>query len=352
MMPNSESVGPPSFGMSITLRPDTWLHATATGLYCEPGGFYIDPRGPVERAVITHGHSDHARPGHGAVLATSETIEMMRVRMGQNVGAQLEVLAYGKEKRIGDVIVRFAPAGHILGSAQIVLEHQGQRAVVSGDYKRRRDPTASPFELVSCDLFVTEATFGLPVFQHEPETAEIAKLLASLRAFPERAHVVGVYPLGKCQRFIMLLRQAGYDRPIWLHGGLVAFCALYLRHGIPLGDLRLVAEEPQSNFSGEIVLCPPSALADRWSRRMADPVTAFASGWMRVRARARQRGVELPLIISDHADWPELVQTIAESAADEIWVTHGRDDALVHQIGLMGKRGRALAMVGYEEEAE
>ena len=201
-----------------------------------------------------------------------------------------------------------------------------------------------------CDLFVTEATFGLPVFRHEPDAREIGRLLASLAAFPERTHLIGAYGLGKTQRLIALLRAAGYDRPIWLHGALQGHVRpLRARSASTSAICALVGDAPDK-LPGEIVLCPPSALKDRWTRRLTDPVTAFASGWMRVRGRARQRGVELPLVISDHCDWPELIATIAETGAEEIWVTHGREDALVHQIGLMGKRGRALALVGYEDE--
>jgi putative mRNA 3-end processing factor len=330
---------------------ESWIRPEAAGLFCEPGGFYIDPQLPVDRAVVTHGHSDHARPGHRAVLATSETLDIMRVRLGRETAGTMQPLAYGESLQLGDVTVRLAPAGHILGSAQVVMDYNGQRAVVSGDYKRRSDPTCLPFELVPCDLFVTEATFGLPVFRHEPDAREIGRLFASLQAFPERTHLVGVYGLGKCQRLIRLLRLAGYDRAIWLHGALAPICELYERLGISLGDLRLVADA-DDRLPGEIVLCPPSALADRWSRRLADPVTAFASGWMRVRGRARQRGVELPLVISDHVDWPELIRTIEETAAGEIWVTHGREEATVHQARLMGRRARALALVGREDEAE
>lgn len=328
---------------------ETWLHPTPSGLFCLPGGFHIDPVRAVERAIVTHGHSDHARPGHDAVLATAETLAVMRMRLGGGAGHAQQSLAYGETLTLGDVAVTLRPAGHILGSAQIVLDYAGQRAVVSGDYKRRADPTCPPFELVPCDLFVTEATFALPVFRHEPDAREIGRLLGSLATFPERTHLVGVYSLGKCQRLIALLRQAGYDRPIWLHGALEGACDLYEQLGVPLGPLELVSDAKES-LAGEIVLCPPSALKDRWSRRLADPVTAFASGWMRVRGRARQYGVELPLVISDHADWPELISTIEETGAGEIWVTHGREEALVHQIGLMGRRGRALALVGLEEE--
>jgi putative mRNA 3-end processing factor len=328
---------------------ESWLRPGPEGLYCLPGDFHIDPHQAVARAVITHGHSDHARPGHHKVLATAETLEVMTVRLGAGAGHARQALAYGEPVIVGDVSVWLAPAGHILGSAQVVIEYQGQRAVISGDYKRRADPTCAGFEVVPCDLFVTEATFALPVFVHEPDEVEINKLKASLATFPERTHQIGVYGLGKCQRLIKLLRNAGYDETIWLHGAMKSICDLYVRRGIDLGDLKLVTESRDS-LAGKVVLCPPSAIGDRWSRRFADPVPAFASGWMRIRARARQRGVELPLIISDHADWPELVQTIKDVGAGEIWITHGRDDALTLQCEAMGLKARALSMVGYGEE--
>jgi putative mRNA 3-end processing factor len=332
-------------------RFESWLHRSDAGLYCGPGGFHIDPHLPVARAIVTHGHSDHARAGHAAVLATPETVEIMKVRLGDGAAASFQPQKYGEPLRIGPVTVTLRPAGHILGSAQVELDYRGRRAVISGDYKRRADPTCQPFELVRCDLFVTEATFGLPVFRHEPETKAVDRLLSSRAAFPDRSHLVGVYPLGKCQRMIALLRGHGYDRTIHLHGALKSLTDLYISLGQDLGCLQLVSQAA-SKLAGEIILCPPSALKDRWSRRLAEPVTALASGWMRVRGRARQYGVELPLVISDHVDWPELVQTIEETGAEEIWVTHGREEALVHQIGLMGKRGRALALVGREDEAE
>jgi putative mRNA 3-end processing factor len=234
----------------------------------------------------------------------------------------------------------------------VVIEWKGARAVISGDYKRGADPTCPPFELVPCDLFVTEATFALPVFQHGEPQAEVAKLLKSVRQFPERAHVVGVYGLGKCQRLIALLREAGYERPIYLHGALAGCCALYETFGVRLGTLKSATEAKREDMKGEIVLAPPSAIADRWSRRLPDPVTAFASGWMRVRARARQQGIELPLVISDHADWSELTRTIGETGAAEVWVTHGREDALLHHVETAGRKARALALIGREDEDE
>lgn len=328
---------------------EDWLQLTDAGLYCAPGGFHIDPSRPVERAVVTHGHSDHARPGHGAVLATAETVEIMKARLGEDAAGTFQAQDYGVPLQHGDVTITLHPAGHILGSAQVELRYHGHCAVVSGDYKRTPDPTCQPFELVTCDLFVTEATFGLPVFRHEPDQREIARLLSSVTAFPDRAHLVGCYGLGKCQRLLALLRRAGYGRPIYLHGALKSMTDIYVAHGQSFGDLILVSEAGRG-LAGEIVLCPPSALKDRWSRRLSDPVTAFASGWMRVRGRARQRGVELPLVISDHADWPQLIDTIRETGAEEVWVTHGREEALVYQLGRMGKRARALALLGREDE--
>ena len=333
-------------------RPfDSWLRPDPRGLYCLPGDFHIDPHAPVDRAIITHGHSDHARPGHRAVLATADTIEIMKLRLGSDAGAQLQALDYGETLKVRDVNVRLEPAGHILGAAQVVIEYRGQRAVISGDYKRHTDPTCAAFELVTCDLFITEATFGLPVYRHEPALGEARKLMASLRDFPERTHQVGVYGLGKCQRLIATLRQAGYDRPIYLHGALRGLTDYYISRGIALGHVLSVADT-KDKLAGEIVLSPPSALGDRWSRRFADPLAGFASGWMRIRGRVRQRGIELPLIISDHCDWTELLQTITETGAGEIWVTHGREEALVHELTKRGLTARALALVGRENEAE
>lgn len=338
---------------TIRKRPASdWLKVRPEGLLVLPGGFYIDPVRPVGRAVVTHGHADHARPGNGAVLATSGTLAIMRARYGDAAGASLQPLAYGETLRLGEVDLRLVPAGHVLGSAQAVLEWGGTRVVVSGDYKRRPDPTCAPFEVVPGDVFVTEATFGLPVFRHPPDAHEIGRLLHSLEVFPERAHAVGVYALGKCQRLIALLRQAGHDAPIYLHGALIPLCDLYTAHGVALGDLRPVAGVPKDELRGRIVLAPPSAVADRWARRLPDPVTGLASGWMRVRQRARQRGVELPLVLSDHADWDELTRTIEEVAAPEVWVTHGNEEALVHWASGKGFHARALALIGFDDEGE
>jgi len=299
---------------------------------------------------VTHGHSDHARPDNHHVLATAETIAIMQARYGEAAGGSLQALRYGETVTINTVSVTLAPAGHVLGSAQAIIEYRGSRVVVSGDYKRRRDPTCAPFEPMPCDVFITEATFGLPVFRHPPDRHEIDRLLHSLRLFPERCQLVGVYALGKCQRVIGLLREAGYDSPIYLHGALIALCGLYERLGVALGPLLPVAGVAKEELAGKIVLAPPGATADRWSRRLPDPVSAMASGWMRVKQRAKASGVELPLVISDHSDWDELTRTLADVGAPEIWVTHGREEALVHYASGQGFRARALALVGYEDE--
>jgi putative mRNA 3-end processing factor len=334
-------------------HPETWLKVLPQGLYCEPGGFFIDPLRPVARAIVTHAHSDHARPGHDAVLASPATLAVMRARMGEDrAGGVQQALGWGEAITLGDVRVWLAPAGHVLGSAQIAMEYRGSRAVVSGDYKRVADPTCDPFEPITCDVFVTEATFALPVFVHPKPGDEIRKLLDSVALFPDRTHVVGCYALGKCQRLIALLRQAGWDAPIWLHGALAAMCEVYEAQGVALGDLRPATVAAKGSLAGAIVLAPPGAIADRWARRLEDPVVALASGWMRVRQRAKSRGVELPLVISDHCDWNELNATLDEVAAPEVWVTHGREEALIHAAGQRGIRGRALRLVGYGDEDE
>ncbi len=342
--------GPGQTPYIATMRPQDILVPQPHGLCCKPGDFYIDPVRPVERALITHGHSDHARAGHGAVLATQETLDMMRLRYGENFAGTTQAIGCGEEIQLGNTSVTFHPAGHVLGSAQIAVTCGGVRIVASGDYKDVADPTCAPFEVVPCDVFITEATFGLPVFRHGNPKGEIAKLLNSVAVFPERAHLVGAYSLGKAQRVIAMLRQAGYDAPIYLHGAMETITRYYESRGIALGELQMAKDVKKAELAGTITLAPPSAIQDLWTRRFPDPLAAFASGWMRVRARARQRGVELPLVISDHADWDGLCATITATGAGEIWVTHGQEDALVHWCTARGLTARPLALVGYGDE--
>ena len=338
--------------------PFSWIRPEPWGIHVVPADAWVDPSRPVERALVTHGHADHARGGHGQTVATPETLAIMELRY--RTGAQDEAgeiphkavpVEYGETISLpGDVQATYFPAGHVLGSAQILLEHAGERIVCTGDYKRRADPTCPPFEVVPCDIFITEATFGLPLFTHPPIAEEMAKLLDRLAAHPDRCVLVGAYALGKAQRVIAELRAAGHHDPIYLHGAMEKMCRLYEEHGVDLGELRLVSDHTKDDMRGSVVVSPPSALNDRWSRRLPEPITAMASGWMRVRQRARQRNVELPLIISDHADWGELTRTIEEVDPVETWITHGREDALLRWCQLHQRRARALAMVGYEDE--
>jgi len=336
------------------MRAQDLLHPRPEGLYCPPGDFFVDPVRAVPRAVITHAHADHARPGHGAVLATRETLDIMALRLGPGHAGRTQAARLGERIDLGGVRIRLHPAGHVLGSAQIAVEAGGLRIVAAGDYARRPNPTCAPFEPVACDVFITEATFGLPVFRHPEPAAEIARLTASLAAFPERTHLIGVYALGKAQRLIRLIRATGDDRPIYIHGALARLCDYHAGRGIDLGRLEsaTVTRGRKGAFAGALVLGPPSALSGAWARRFADPLIGLASGWMQVRARARARGAELALVISDHADWTGLTETIAEIAPGEVWVTHGREEGLVRWCALNAIAARPLHLVGYEDEPE
>lgn len=326
-----------------------WIEPHPGGIYVRPANMWIDPSAARERVVVTHGHADHARGGHGQTWATPETLAIMDVRYGTKDG---HALSYGETFETGGVRFSLHSAGHVLGSAQVLMEYDGERVVVTGDYKRRADPTCTPFELVPCDIFITEATFGLPVFRHPPISGEIAKLIARVTAEPERCVLVGAYALGKAQRVIAELRAAGWTQPIYLHGALQRMCALYGDLGVDLGELRPVTGAAKTDMAGQIVLCPPSALTGAWSRRLPNPITAMASGWMRVRGRARARNVELPLIISDHADWDELTDTITQLNPRETWVTHGSEDGLLRWCALTQRKARALALAGRSDDED
>ena len=333
-----------------------WVKTENSGLSVLPAKAMIDPVSPQPLALITHGHADHARAGHDHVIATPQTLDIMASRYGQNFAQSVTPLAYGEMLQLGQTQISMASAGHVLGSAQVIVDFQDQRLVAAGDYKRAPDPTCQPFEVVPCDVFITEATFALPVCRHPPPEAEIEKLLQAKYLFPDRTVLVGAYALGKAQRIIAMLRQAGYNQPIYIHGALQKLCELYERHGVELGPLRPAsagkAGQTQPELVGQIVIAPPSAFASKWAQRLTDPLFAFASGWMQVRQRAKQRGVELPIILSDHADWPDLLTTLSEIKPKEVWITHGREDALLHACAQLGITARALSLIGYEEASE
>lgn len=332
------------------MKPSDLLKLTPAGLYCESGDFHIDPVRKVERAVITHGHSDHARAGHKSVLATQPTLDVMKARYGAKYTASPQAANYGESIKLGNVTLALRPAGHVLGSAQVVVESQGCRVIVSGDYKRTRDPTCPRFEAIPCDIFITEATFGLPIFRHPPPEQEIAKLLHSIRVFSSRPHFVAAYSLGKAQRLIALLREAGYTDPVYVDRPTAKLCALYENHAVPLGPLELVDEQTETRLKGKICIAPPTMHDALFGAARDAPITSFASGWLGVRKRALSAGGNLPLVISDHADWQELTQTAEEIAPQELWITHGSEDALVAWATARGMKARPLSIAGYGHE--
>lgn len=336
------------------MDPESWMEVRDGQFFCKPANCYVDPMQPVPRAVITHGHADHARKGHGTVFATPETIDIMRTRYYVSDETEAVPLRYHQRHDLGGgVTLWFASAGHILGSAQAVFEYQGQRIVAAGDFKRQADPTCAPFEVVPCDVFITEATFALPVFQHPPLESEVEKLMRSLRTLPDRTHILGVYALGKCQRVMKTLRLAGYEPPFYLHGALKRLTELYESYGQDFGPWELVSDIPRQDrdrFRGKIVLCPPAQINDRWSRRFADPLPSVASGWMQIRARARQKRAELGLVVSDHADWNDLLRTCRQTQASTIWITHGRVEALEYALKQEGINAKGLNLIGMDEE--
>ena len=334
----------------------SWLKISKPGLYVIPAFAHIDPVRAVDTAIITHGHADHARAGHGHVIATPETLAIMSTRYGSNFAGRQTALPYNQHFRLGDVSVKLIPAGHVLGSAQIVLEYANTKIIAAGDYKRRRDPTCEPFQVEQCDVFITEATFGLPVFAHPDPETQIKKLLEIQHLFPERSIIIAAYSLGKAQRLIALLREADYDETIFIHGAMKKLCELYTSFGIELGRLQTTPigkiDNQQISLANKFILAPPSAMGTKWAQRLCDPLVVSASGWMQVRQRAKKGGVELPLVISDHADWNDILRTIKEVKASEIWVTHGREDALIHVCSQMGLSAKALSLIGYEDESE
>ncbi len=303
------------------------LEMRPEGIFCPAGGFFVDPMRRVAKAVVTHGHADHLRRGMGELIATPETIAIADVRIGRGGYGVAAPLPYGERRRMGDATIWLAPAGHCLGSAQVVIEAEGKRAVITGDCKRDADPSCAAFDVVPCDLFVTEATFGAPVWRFPPPETQIARLMKSLRLFPDRTHIIHAYSLGKAQRLIAELRLAGWSEPIYVHRALAGICEVYQKAGIKLGILPAV-EKGGASLGGAIILAPPNGADDAWRERVKDPVIVTASGWNQGGKRAG--GAELPLVMSDHSDWDALTETILETGAKEVWIDHGPPAALAH----------------------
>jgi putative mRNA 3-end processing factor len=327
------------------------IEPTSSGLYCAAGDFYIDPWAAVERAVITHAHGDHLRPGSRAYLTTEESGMLVRQRLGPE--APVTGLAYGHAVDIDGVRVSLHPAGHILGSAQVRVEHRGEVWVASGDYKRAPDPTCRPFEPVRCHTFITEATFALPLFRWDPPDQTVRDIVAwwdQMRSAGRPAVLFG-YALGKAERLLAEIAR-WTDRPVYVHGALTDLINVYRAAGVQLADTRRATEEARGkSFAGQLIVAPLSARGSIWMRRFGDHSSAFASGWMRIRGARRRRAYDRGFPLSDHADWNGLVTTIAETGASRVCVTHGYTDQLARFLAERGLETHAWR-TQYEGEPE
>ena len=325
--------------------PDPLLQPRPEGLYCPAGDFFIDPVLPVAQAVVTHAHGDHARSGSGHYQVAAAGLGLMRERLG--VEATIDAHAYGKRFAMGTVTVSLHPAGHVLGSAQVRMEHAGRVVVVSGDYKREADPTCDPFEPVPCDVFVTESTFGLPVYRWPPMDQVIEELLAwwddcARRKVPA---VLFCYALGKTQRILAELARRT-ERTVHLHGAMLRLVECYREAGVAMVPTEPVGESANGrDFAGELIMAPPSAAGSPWMKRFAKASTGFASGWMRIRGNRRRRGYDRGFVVSDHADWPGLLRSVEDSRASRIYVTHGDGDTLIRHLRELGHDARPLRVL-------
>jgi putative mRNA 3-end processing factor len=327
----------------VTLTPE--------GLYCPQGGFHIDPWRPVACALITHAHADHARRGSREYHAARSGVGLLRRRLGPEAGICGH--GFGEPLAFGDATVSFYPAGHVLGSAQIRIEVGGEVWVISGDYKRDPDPSCETFEVVRCDAFVTEATFALPIYRWDPVDQVMGALLGwwDANAAAGRASVLFCYALGKAQR---VLAEVGRrtDRPVFVHGAIDALLDAYRCEGIALAPTAPVgARIKGESFAGELVIAPPSAFGSPWMRRFGDASTGFASGWMRVRGNRRWRGFDRGFVLSDHVDWPRLLQTIEATGARRVLPTHGYADTLARYLRDVGVAAEPLE-TQFDGEAE
>lgn len=318
------------------------VRTTPAGLFCERGGFHIDPVQPAPRALLTHAHGDHAVAGSAAYLAVDRSVPILKKRLGDE--AVIEGVRYGERRHLGDVVVSFHPAGHVLGSAQLRIEHRGEVWVVSGDYKRQFDPTCEAFEPIPCHTFISEATFGLPIYRWDPTLTVIEELFRWWEHNREhgRASVVFCYAFGKAQRLLAELTHFT-DRTVFVHGAVEGLVEFYRSAGVELLPTRKVVDEDRKkSFAGALVLAPPSVYGSTWMRRLGPHQTALASGWMRVRGNRRRRGYDRGFALSDHADWPALLATIRESRAERILLTHGSTDVLARFLRERGTDAQVL----------
>ncbi len=330
---------------------DDLITLTPRGLYCPLGDFYVDPWRAVEHALITHAHSDHARPGSRQYHAAAPGVGLLRQRLGGE--SRVNGHAYGQPLQFGAAVASFHPAGHVLGSAQIRVEGGGQVWVISGDYKRERDLSCAAFEVVPCDVFVTEATFALPIYRWDP----IAQVMDELcdwwteNAAAGRASVLSCYALGKAQRILAELGSRT-ERTVYLHGAIQALLETYESEGVELVPTQPVSAVPkEQNFAGELIITPGSAFGSPWMRRFGNYSTAFASGWMRVRGHRRRRGFDRGFVISDHVDWQGLLRTIQETGAKRVFATHGYSDSLARYLREQGLWAEPLETL-FEGEAD
>jgi putative mRNA 3-end processing factor len=323
--------------------------ATERGLHCPRGGFYIDPWQPVQTAVITHAHGDHLRHGSARYVLASPGLSIAQHRLGS--GNTVTPIEYGKRFRLGAVQVSFHAAGHVLGSAQIRIEHEGEVWVVSGDYKRQSDPTCAPLEPLECDVFISEATFALPVYRWTPTPQVVEEIVRWWRSNRERgiASALFCYALGKSQRVLAELR-AFTDEAVYLHGAVAGLTDLYRKAGVEMVPTLSATTEKKTDYRGALIIAPPSAAGTPWMRRFGEHSSGFCSGWMRVRGDRRRRGYDRGFVISDHADWPGLLETCLATRAKRVLLTHGHSDALARYLNERGVQASALATAFGAEE--
>lgn len=314
---------------------------TASGLYCPPGDFYIDPWKPVQNALITHAHGDHLRHGSASYILARPGASIAKLRLGGD--RDITAVDYGTRFPVGPTTVSLHPAGHILGSSQIRIEYAGQVWIVSGDYKRQPDPTCAAFETLECDVFVSEATFALPVYRWPQTSQVVEEIVRWWRSNRERglASALFCYALGKSQRVLAELR-AFTDEAVYVHGAVDSLVGVYRRAGIAMVPTLPIPSDRKTDFSGALILAPPSAVGTPWMRRFGEHATGFCSGWMRVRGDRRRRGYDRGFVISDHADWPSLVQTCRATNARRVLLTHGYSDALCRHLTESGLEASAL----------